>query len=319
MVPEAEAPPPIARRLLLDHELLARLGPESSLTEWETTLRRSGLWELPPAEGEWGRLAQGVRASVQRARQESRPTLTPEASQALFMLATAGAVLLAARMGLVAGTLALTITLALAFWRYGPGRAAKEATPPLARASTLLRQLLQRTIVDTAGELVVEHLPHREYLVLRIQDLETSRREGESRLADLLATAQRIRTSNRRLGREEVDREVRQLEVAHAEGTTALLQLTRLAAELHARLATLDERLEQMRAHAERRALSFRVARLTDEAEAEPTLRVISEIEVDVLEIEADLRPLAVDHRENEARLRTLLELLTPTSGRRAP
>lgn len=318
MVPEADAPPPIARRLLLDHELLARLGPETEAAEWEATLRRTGLWELPPTAGEWGRLAQGVRANVQRAQRHGRLVLSGQARQAAVLLAAAGAVVVAAELGPIVGMMALTAPIALGVWWFGAGGRAEEGSAPLVRATALLRQLLQRTIVDTAGEMVVENLPHREYLVLRIHDLEAARQEGEARLADLTGTAQRIRASNRRIGREEEDMEVRQLEAAHAEGATALQRLTAFGADLEARLAALDEQLERMRAHAERRALSYRAARLTDEGEADHTLRTLAEVEVDVLEIESHIGPLSVEHRENEARLRSLLELLTPTSGRRA-
>lgn len=319
MVPEADAPPPIARRLLLDHELLARLGPETEAEEWEATLRRTGLWELPPTAGEWGRLAQGVRANVQRAQRPGRLVLSGPARQAAVLLAAAGAVVVAAELGPMVGMMALTVPVALGVWWFGGGARAEPGSPPLARATALLRQLLQRTIVDTAGEMVVENLPHREYLVLRIQDLAAARQEGETRLADLTGTAQRIRASNRRIGREEEDMEVRQLEAAHAEGAAALRRLTAFGVDLDARLAALDEQLERMRAHAERRALSYRAARLTDEGEADHTLRALAEVEVDVIEIESHLQPLRVEHRESDARLRSLLELLTPTSGRRAP
>lgn len=302
---------------MVDHELLARLGPGSTAEEWETTLRRTGLWDLPSVGSDWGRLVRAVRLQVERARDSSPWEVPVAARPVLTLLAVGLALLIGLRAGPVLGFFALGLPLLLAFGWFGPGRPAEAAPPPLERASALLRQFLQRTVVDTAGEVVVENLPHREYLALRLQDLDDAQVAAEGRLGELAGTAERIRYSNRRLGRAETDPEIRQLEAAHAEGVVAIERTGRVRAALRARLAALDVQIEEMRALAERRALSHRAARLTDEGEENPTLRALAEVEVDVVEIEAELAPLTIEHRDHEGRLQALLELLTQTSVRR--
>ncbi len=317
MVPNHETPAPGAPRLIVDHELLARLGPESTAAEWESTLRRTGLWDLPAVGSDWGRLVRAIRLQVERARDRSRLEVPKAARPALTLLAVGLALLIGLRAGPALGLLALGLPLLLAVAWFGPGRAADTGPPPLESASALLRQFLQRTVVDAAGEIVVENLPHREYLALRLQDLDDAQTAAEGRLGELAGTAERIRHSNRRLGRTDADPEIRQLEAAHAEGVVAIDRTNRVRAALRARLAALDVHIEQMRALAERRALSHRAARLTDEGEENPPLRTLAEVEVDVVEIEAELAPLTIAHREHEGRLQALLELLTQTSVRR--
>ncbi|HNH49016.1 MAG TPA: hypothetical protein PKY30_18370, partial [Myxococcota bacterium] len=56
---------PLPPRLVLDQELLARLGPQSSRAEWERTLKRTGLATVEPGQTRAGKLLSAIQRGVQ--------------------------------------------------------------------------------------------------------------------------------------------------------------------------------------------------------------------------------------------------------------
>jgi hypothetical protein len=257
-----------------------------------------------------------VRAAVTRGHAEAGPAFAPLERIVAIVASALLAAFTVRAVGWFAGLLVSTLPVTLAVW-WSRNAAAPAERPPLVRAAMLLRQLLGRTIVDAAGEVVLENTPHRAYLELRLAELGAARDETERRQAELAGTAARIRASNRRIGRPEDDAEVARLVDAQAEAARALDRLERARAALAGRLSDLDVQLDALRAHAERRALSSRAARLTDENEADEPLRTLADVEVDVAGIEAELSTLCLERHEHDARLGALLELLAPANGRR--
>ena len=196
-------------------------------------------------------------------------------------------------------------------------RAPEAAPASTAHAARLLRQLLARTFVHVAGEVVVENLPHRDYLALRVAEVERARIASERRSAELEATLAGIRVANTRIGRAPDDAQTAALTAAVQAEALSRAHIAEVCAHLHTRLATFDTELDRLRALAERRALSERASRLTDGAGADVSLREAAALELDVVSVEREVAALKLDVRDQDARLRAVLEVVG--ADRRGP
>lgn len=318
---------PAPARVVLDHELLWRLEADTPPAEWERTLRRTGLWSLAAAStgseraesahGEAAKLVtelvRTVEAWSNRPAPQPPSPLLPAATGLAFVL---GFVAVVALVPAPANAVLTGVLAVAAGGVYLAGRSPEPTLPPEARrAMRLLRQLLGRTFVEIHGETVVENLPHRDYLQLRIGEIEAASANCDARVAEMTRTLDGIRLSNTRLGRPADDPETENL--ARSIEAQRLLRgrVETVRIDLVSRLQRFDAELERLRALAERRALSERAARLTEGAAIEESLRVASDIEVDVATIEAEVAGLIEVARHDDARLRSVLEVIGATRG----
>jgi len=310
-------PAEVLRRIVVDHALLSRLGPESPRAEWARTLKRAGVSDLDGLDGEPGERLAAVHAAMRSWPGGAGP------SRAFALgwptVAALGASLALTVLGLFVfqgggGFFVLFATFpTIRMWQ--TARDTKRAGRPDpvhgARAATALRRFLACSFVAPAGDLLVENTPHRAYLELRLDEVARAARGTEGRLAELRALRARIADTNTRMGRTAEDVETRRLTTAieEQEATRARVEgVRRLLAE---RLARFDAELERLRVVVERQVLSERVSRFTgpDTREA-PAARVAAEVEVEVAEIEARVRELALETGNADARLRAVLEVV---------
>ncbi len=311
-------------RLVLDHELLWRLDAAAEVAEWEKTLRRAGLWTLERVESEQGRqlsdLIQTVEAWQAEERSERGPTGTGiVATVALPLGLTALLALLAAALpgplNLLAWGGVLAAVVLGAQW-FARARPRSERAEQLARrAHRLLRGVLGRTFIEIHGEVLVENVPHRDYLLLRIAEVEAAAAACRTRAEEMARTRDGIRVANARLGRGESDAETERLGEAIAAESAQAERVEAILLDLRARLARLEDELERVRMYAERRALSERASRLTESPSTSVAMKVASEIEVDVAGIEAEVAGVLSGARDQDARLRAVLEVVG--AGRR--
>lgn len=322
MTKDSTSPP----RINLDHELLWRLSAENTPEEWEKTLRRSGLWNLTPSGSEQGKLVRELVRTVEvwpRGQIASVPAsggstgvLNPRHHWAVLAL---GGMLLGGAFvtSFAAGMLAIaSLIVAYTAWMLHLDRAgirsvaASAAAPEGKRATRVLRQLLSRTFVDVAGETIVENLPHLDYLQLRMAEVERALIASQGRAAELTATLAGIRGANARLGRPADDPETANLVDAIALEHAMRKKIEEVRNHLRERRAAFDAELDRLRVLAERRALSERVARLTEAGAGDEAIRAAADIEVDVAGIEVEVAALKLGAVEEDARLRAVLEVV---------
>lgn len=308
-------------RIHLDHELLWRLSGENSPDEWEKTLRRSGLWNLSPTTSDQGKLVRDLVRTVEawpRASVAPMPTFVPSTARHWAVAVGLGAVLVSIYLASFVAGLALTAALVLAaslwvVWVEAEGVRSQQRSavaPEGKRATQLLRALLGRTFVDVAGETIVENLPHRDYLELRMGEIDRALLGSEARIAEINQTLAGIRATNLRLGRNLDDPETANLADALAVEHRMQQRIESVRDTLREKRSTFDAQLERMRVLAERRALSERVARLTDAGPGDEAVRAAADIEVDVVGIEREISALKLGVLEDDARLRSLLEVV---------
>ncbi len=314
--------------VVVDHELLSRLGPASPRAEWVRTLKRTGLWDLDALEGAEGKDLAQLRASVREWPEAAAPTGPGHlgaywgwAPVVLFLAAFLFAAEVASASTLLVGLLVLLVGVVLtgALWSAaaatpGPGPAAAAYADHATRA---LRRFLAHTFVEVAGGKIVENTPHRAYLELRLAEIDRALRAADGKLAEMSTIRRRIHDANTRMGRAAEDVETERLGRAIADQEQARERVRSVQALLAARLHELEAQLERLRAIAERRALSERVSQLTDAGgPANPVERVAAEIEVDVAEIEGRVRELALEAGDADARLGALLEVVGAARSR---
>lgn len=318
--------------VVVDHELLSRLGPASSRADWEKTLRRTGLWELDELDGAEGRDLAAVRTAVAtwpveaEWRRPARRSLNQwwGTIPSLLFIGILGAAFMGGSsaetllLGLAGGM--VTMLTAAAVWLNWPsaaGPALPQLTPHPDDANRALRRFLARTFVEVAGGKIVENTPHRAYLELRLEKIDGALRAADAKHAEMAALRGRIRATNTRMGHAADDVETARLGRAIVEQEAARERVRSVRAMLAGRLSELDAQLARLRAIAERRALSARVSQLTDGGVAQdPVERVAAEVEVDVAEIEGRVRELALEVGDADARLAALLEVVGATRER---
>ena len=306
---------PLPPRLVLDQELLARLGPQSSRAEWERTLKRTGLATVEPGQTRAGKLLSAIQRGVQAWPTGAPPEAPISAELAPWLLGIGGVTVLlggALWEGWAAASLVLPglAVAAAGAWLYlRPPAGASPATSQDQRHAQLLveqlRSFLSLSFVEAMGSTIVEQTPHMAWLQVRQEQL----RQALSRIAahreDLEATGARIRALNLQLGREAEDEETRQLrQLSEAQG--ALAQRVEAALEqLQTLRGSLEERLERRRAWVERQALSVKTGQLAELEGGE----ALAEAELDVLEMETTLKDLALEEVQEDLRIRALLEV----------
>lgn len=309
--------------VVVDHELLSRLGEHSSRAEWERTLRRTGLWDLEGLEGAEGKDLAEVRAALTAGMlAEASPpthlvTLTAEhlraAASIVGVLAGVAFVVGAPGYMLVATFVAIGLAVAS---RVVPEHAPLADAPvawPAERATRALRRFLSHSFVAAAGDRIVENTPHRAYLELRLEEVDRALRVVEGRIEELREVRTRVAQANVRIGRPAEDVETARLTAAIKEKEATRERVAGVRALLSERLVDLERQLERLRLVVERRALSERVSRLTDtDARRDPVEQVAAEVEVDVAEIEGRVRALALETGDADARLRAVLEVVRP-------
>lgn len=320
------------RRLRIDAELLARLGPEHSRADWERALRRCGLLDLEPPPGEVGEQIRGIQRLIRewpRPRAEDpnlgfgEPREWIRAVGPGWSLAFAVAISLgftwSCAAGDLRGVLLTAVLLAAVAWLREAlkARQAPDADPTRwsSALSSRTRSLIARSFVTAIGETVVENTPHVEYLELREEQLGDAERAVEGHLQDMAETLERVRAANRRMGRPEEDLETEQLRSAIHRERASLQRIVAVRAKVRAMRDAFLVRLDTLRAAAERDALSERVARMA--AGNSGVQRTVAEIDVDVAELETAFAALALDAREADVRRASVLEMVGATSGPR--
>lgn len=305
--------PPVVRRLRVDGELLARLGPDSSRAEWERLLRRTGLWDLDPPDGPVGAMLRELQAAV---RSWPPEVVEVRGGDPRWPLAYGGVALAGlawtSAAGDLRGVVAALVTIGgMVWWRTrSRPRVPPEATvPDAARVATdRLRRLLARSFVTAAGEVVVENTPHVDYLEVRGEQLAEAERALDGRMEELRTTLGLVREANTRLGQPAEDAETARLVAALDREEATRRRLVKVRSALEARLAEVREQLGALRGYAERQALSERVQRMAEGGA--PIARRVAEVDVDVAAIEAEIAALALESRDADARVRAVLEVV---------
>lgn len=306
---------PLPPRLVLDQELLARLGPQSSRAEWERTLKRTGLAAVEPGPTRAGKLLSAIQRGVNQWPIQA-PTETPVSpDMAPWLMGIGGLTVLVGgalwegwgAFSLVLPGLAVAAAGAWLFLRSPPGQ--RPPTPEDQRHAKLLvdqlRSFLSLSFVEAMGSTIVEQTPHMAWLQLRQEQLRQALGRISAHREDLEVTEARIRALNLQLGREAEDEETRQLQHL-SEAQAALARRVEAALQqLRALNVTLEERLERRRAWVERQALSAKTGQLAELEGGE----ALAEAELDVMEMEATLKELALEEVQEDLRIRALLEV----------
>lgn len=297
------------RRLLIDAELLSRLGPGTPRAAWERDLRRTGLYDLDPPDGPVGDTLRELRRTV---REWPAEVASPSAAfPPWFLPACLGGSFGATFWLLGFGPIGLVIGLAVGL---GVNAAVPKPAPTMEpapyaeRGASLLRSLLARTFVAAAGEVVVENTPHVDYLRLRAELLEGAIVLTDRRVEDANRTLRQVQLANTRMGRPEEDVETDRLRELIAREEQGRVRIMAVQETVSRRLDEVLARLAQLRAAAERQALSERVQRMS--AGDHRVAQHVAEVEVDISEVELAIRALALDARDADARTTALLEVV---------
>lgn len=297
------------RRLLIDAELLSRLGPGSPRAAWERDLRRTGLLDLDPPDGPVGDTLRELQRTVRGwpAELPAAPVLPGTWAIPVALASGLGVAFWLLGLGPLGFVIGIGVGIALASASSRPAPH-PEAAQYAERAAALLRNLLARSFVAAAGEVVVENTPHVDYLRMREELLEGAIALTDRRVEELTRTLRQVQAANQRVGRPVEDPEtdrLREVIVREQEGRARILAVKQT---VEARLAQVLGRLDQLRAAAERQALSERVHRMA--AGDVSIAREVAEIEVDVAEVESAIHALALDARDADARTTALLEVV---------
>lgn len=297
------------RRLLIDAELLSRLGPGTPRAAWDRDLRRTGLYDLDPPDGPVGDTLRELQRTVREwpAEVASPSAAFPPWFLPAFLGGSFGAtfwLLGFGPIGLVIG-LAVGVGVNAAVPKPAP---TMEPAPYAERAASLLRNLLARTFVAAAGEVVVENTPHVDYLRLRAELLEGAIVLTDRRVEDANRTLRQVQLANTRMGRPEEDVETDRLRELIAREEQGRVRIMAVQETVSRRLDEVLARLAQLRAAAERQALSERVQRMS--AGDHRVAQHVAEVEVDISEVELAIRALALDARDADARTTALLEVV---------
>jgi hypothetical protein len=257
-------------RLVLDHALLSRLGPESPREDWERIFKRSGLLKLPAGESESAKTVQQLVQGINQWPTEVEPSVFEK----------------------IKDLIGLTIEPVNPL-RYG------------ARLHKLLSKMLQKSFIEVFGSTVLENTPHRELLVVRQEQLQAAALRLENHMEDLKNTQLRIEELNVQLGRDKEDAETLELSRAIERDRVGLRQLQEVQRRLEQGIKAMDTVLDRRRTWAERAALSAQAGRLIDTEEG----REVAELEVEVMELEGVLQGLALAEVQEDARIRALIEV----------
>ncbi|MFN7143257.1 MAG: hypothetical protein ACK4YP_05730 [Myxococcota bacterium] len=231
--------------VVVDHELLSRLGPHTPRAEWERTLKRTGLWDLEGLEGTEGRDLAEVRAAL--GEPDPAPAAAPaerwtRAAPALRATAQCLAVLALILWVATGPTAALLLAVAAACWVaawMAPPAPETAETPAGERATRALRRFLSHSFVAAAGDRIVENTPHRAYLELRLDEVDRALRVVEGQIEELREVRMRVAQANVRIGRPAEDVETARLTAAIKEKEATRERVAGVRALLAERLLDL--------------------------------------------------------------------------------
>jgi len=311
------------RRIVINHELLGRLRAESPRADWLQITERAGLVSgladadipavselvrhvvaLPPTGGGgevgcWFAFFQPLALGLAICGAPVFSCL----SVYFFLCSIEDALPLIPVW--FAGVVALAIGVRFAD---RPGR----RTPPVSAAAmeafAALQALRSTAVVGVYGGAIVENTPHFHWFAGRFEELAGVERQLTTKIEEMVSTARRIEEVNRRLGREGDDPEIESLRRGIAEAERGRLQVSAVRSRLDERGVAYEAQLDELRVRAERRALSMQVDRLTM-GEGDASARAAAAVEVDVLELEVEIGALIQKTRDEEARMRAVLEV----------
>lgn len=308
--------PGLPPTVILDLELLARLRPDSPRADWERTLRRTGLLQIQPADTPAGQLIARLQqrlAAWTDAPELNNGQVRPMDPRTLQGMGAVGGALLV--IGLLQDT---------ALWRLGALLLALTAgivvftrqrnqNIDISNHSNemyaILKKLMERSFIEPMGGTVIEATPHRDLILLRIDQLRQADRRIRNHIEELDATRLKISELNKKIGSTEEDAETIQIRRTIGEQVDVLERIQRLQRQLAERLAGIDQRLDRRRALATRMALSAQAGRLAEVEAKTAGLMAGAEAEVDLLSMEQDIRQLALEEVQDELRLRALIEV----------
>jgi hypothetical protein len=308
--------PGLPPTVILDLELLARLRPDSPRADWERTLRRTGLLQLRPTDTPAGQLIARLQqqfaawtGAPARKSMQVRP-MDPRTLQG--MGAVGGALLVIGLLQDTAlwrlGALLLGLTVGLVLFTHYRNQNTDVSNYSNEMYSTL-KKLMEYSFIEPMGNTVIEATPHRDLILLRIDQLRQADRRIRSHVEELEATRIKILELNKKIGTSIEDAETLQISRIVGEQLEVLERIQRLHRRLTERLAEVDQRLERRRTLATRMALSAQAGRLVEVETKATGAEAGAEAEIDLLSIEQDIRQLALDEVQDELRLRALIEV----------
>ncbi len=307
---------PLPPRLVLDQELLARLGPQSRREDWERTLKRTGLASVQPGPTRAGKLLSTLQRGVAEwptQPTDTNPELRPFVARTLVVVGAAalfGSLFLDGMTSMVATALPGLAAMAggAMLWPRHGAEAESGLRREQRHAELLadqLRSFLSLSFVEAMGTSIVEQTPHMAWLQVRQEQLAQALARIAAHREDLEITGARIRALNLQLGRAAEDEETQQLRRLCAAQTDLANRVEAALQQLRLLSQTLEERLERRRAWVERQALSARTGQLAELEGGE----ALAEAELDVLEMEGTLKELALEEVQEDLRIRALLEV----------
>lgn len=306
--------PGLPPSLHLDLELLARLRPDSPRSDWERTLRRTGLLSLRPSESQAGRLIADIQAQFEasaapdRAIVQADTPLKPMDTRSLQGIALAGiALLILAAVYQHAGVAlfgALLLGGAAWLWRL-PGEQQQRLSNKNNQIYANLQNLLSLSFIEPMGGTVVESTPHRELILLRLDQLAQADQRVQGHIEDVEVMLHKISDLNEKIGSSREDAKTIRLRERIQSHHALRAQIQRQHKRLSEALRAVDARLERRRALALRAALSEQAGRLV-----EPSADLAAaEAEVDLLEVDQEIKRLDLQEIQDTLQLRALLEV----------
>ncbi len=310
------------RRVELDHRVLAAARADLAPDEWARLLKDSGVLRVPLAEAAPGAAGRAVddareaRRLSESMRETALDTRTPaQAAMPALPVAVVGVVGAVAFGSLAVGVLGMIG--AAGAWAWSQKREAErqqDRTAALLRHRRALqgrvRKLAGRTFVALLGEdTLVINTPHLTFLEARIHDVD----RAWGRMLDRDRALERLRgemiESNRSLGREEIDAEVRAIDEERERIEVSEPRFKVLRDQLEARLHKAQENVEYLAEVGRRQALSRQLGGVLDHTARDSLAELAASLEVDVAGVEAELQRLDVSLGDADASLRALLEV----------
>lgn len=305
------------RHVILDHELLGRLDPTSPRQEWVNLFQRTGLLSIDPQLAPSPIREVLLTLAAWPTADASQPVM--ERNKQAILLFAAGMVFAAGHGFFFSSQYPILHIVPLTLWAIAAwlvfGRTSQRDTTGqereqryAARAHAALRAMISRSFVIAVGDTIIEATPHLSWIEARLESLRNADIHHTRRAEELQAALHQVQSLNQRMGRPTHDAETAQIEASIAQEHASRRRIQELILAFRQRRTAYEQKVEELRIVATRRALSEQVDSL--HAEAEASARALAEVEVDVISAEAEIRSLGDAILQEDHQVRAILEVV---------
>ncbi len=315
------------RRVELDHRVLAGASSRLEGAEWQRLLRDSGVARVP-VEGVARPGSEGLVTDAAAARQLAEELAgLPEAKVSelrvvagiVAILALSGTLVSAGYVGLGLAVLLVLFSLPGMQRRALEVAAASQVGVQLKLQRQLherVRSLAGRSFVTLVGDdTVVVNTPHLTFLHARIDDVDRAWGRQLDRDRALVRLRDQMVASNRALGREEEDAEVRAIDAERARIEAQEDDFRALHQALEDRLHQARENVEYLAEVSNRQALSSQLGEVLVEGRDDSLAELAASLEVEVAVVVGERGGLEVALGDADAALRAILEVEAVVRG----